>query len=284
MKTKNVMRSLFVVVLTIFISNNYVFGAQWQGPDNTTSSIERTGSVGIGTTSPTTKLHIKESNSTTNPNLRIENSKGNGIHVGYNTGGDYGALSSNIGGTNHWDTLVWKDGRVGIGTQPWQMTFTNGTFKPVLTIRGDVRLETVQVWDGPDEYDLTWCRGADSGISYAEDLKFITREGSSLRYKKDIEPLDENFSKLLNVSPKRYRMQEGFGPKDAWNYGYIAEDLDKAGLRNLVIYDEKGRPDGVKYKKIVIYINEVVKIQQKRIDQLEADIAELKKVVNGLKK
>jgi hypothetical protein len=216
--------------------------------------------------------------------LRIEDSKGDGIHVGYNTGGNYGALNSNTGGNNYWDTVTWKEGRVGIGGAPWQKLYTNGWCKPLLTVHGTLRLEDVPVWDGPDAHDLTWNAGYSGGVAYSPDRLLISREGSSLRYKKDLRSVDEAFSKILNVSPKRYQMQEGYGPRDVWNFGYIAEDLDKAGLRNLVIYDEKGRPDGVKYKKIVIYVNEVVKIQQKKIDQLEAEIAELKKLVNELKK
>jgi hypothetical protein len=282
---QNLSRIVFVAVLTIFSSNSYLFGGQWQGPDNTTSAISRTGSVGVGTTSPTTKLHIKESTSKVNPNLRIEDSKGDGIHVGYNTTGNYGALSSNTGGNFFWDTVIWKDGRVGIGGAPWQASYSTGEVcKPLLTVNGDIRLTNVPVWDGPDDYDLTWGAGFSDGIAYSPNKLLISREGSSLRYKKNLQPVDENFSKILDVSPKKYQMQDGYGPEKVWTFGYVAEELDKAGLRNLVIYDEKGRPDGVKYKKMVIYVNEVVKTQQKTINQLQADIAELKKIVNELKK
>jgi len=353
MKTQKIIWIVYVAVLTMFASNNIVSAQQWQGPNNTTSTISRTGNVGIGTTSPdaklhikgsdypssfiflqsnlnkdagmrfyegtavkyhlyndasenalridggpvsmggnvgigttkpTQRLHIKESASKVHPNLRIEDSKGDGIHVGYNTTGNYGALSSNTSGKDYWDTVVWKEGRVGIGGAPAQIKYADGeSFKPMLTVNGDIRVTSVPVWDGPNSYDLTWAAGYSDGLAYSPNKLLISREGSSLRYKKDLKAVDEVFSNILTVSPKKYQMRSGYGPKDFWSFGYMAEDLDKAGLKNLVIYDEKGRPDGVKYKKIAIYVNEVVKIQQKVIDQLQTDIAELKKLVNELK-
>jgi hypothetical protein len=280
MNMQKLPRIVFVSALTLFFSNSCLFAQQWQGPDNTTSTIGRGGSVGIGTTTPTTKLHVKESTAKVNPNLRIEDSNGDGIHVGYNTTGDYGALSSNKGGKNYWDTVTWKDGRVGIGGEPYSSAFT----KPKLTVNGEIRVTNVPVWDGADEYDLTWAAGFDNGIAFSPDMLLISREGSSLRYKKNLQPLDEPFSKILDISPKKYQMREGYGPQNAWTFGYIAEELDKAGLKNLVIYDQKGQPDGVKYKKMVIYVTEVVKSQQKTINQLQEEVAALKKVVNDLKK
>jgi hypothetical protein len=271
---------VFVAVVTAFMSNSCLFAQQWQGADNTTSSIGRKGSVGVGTTLPTQRLHIKESAAKVNPNLRIEDSKGDGIYVGYNSLGNYGALSSSKEGKNNWDTVIWKEGRVGIGGAPYSSAFA----KPILTVNGDIRVTNVPVWDGADDYDLTWAEGFDHGIAMGESMLLISREGSSLRYKKNLQPLDEPFSKILDVSPKKYQMQEGYGPRDAWNFGYIAEELDKAGLRNLVIYDGNGRPDGVKYKKMVIYVTEVVKSQQKTINQLLEEVAALKKAVNDLKK
>ncbi|MBI2368801.1 MAG: tail fiber domain-containing protein, partial [Deltaproteobacteria bacterium] len=98
-------------------------------------------------------------------------------------------------------------------------------------------------------------------------------------YKEDIRPFDEDFAKILAVEPKVYRMREGYGPPGFENFGYIAEDLDEAGLESLVIYDGEGRPDGVRYKKVVLYVNEVVKAHHKMIEELQAEIAVLKRVV-----
>ena len=65
-------------------------------------------------------------------------------------------------------------------------------------------------------------------------------------------------------------MKEGFGPPGVWLIGYIAEELDEAGLGKLVSYDRQGRPDGIKYKKIPLYLNEVVQEQQKTLGEIKA--------------
>lgn len=241
--------------------------------------------LGVGTTSPGARIHIRETAAGVNPNLEIEDSVGDGIHIGVNAANNYGALSSHAGGVPSWDTLTWKEGRVGIGGTPWVMSYTNGeVVKPTLTVHGDIRVENVPVWNGPDEYDLTWGNGADNGISYGTPKLLISREGSSLRYKRNLQVLDEPFMKMLSVTPKRYQAQPGYGPSDAWTFGYVAEELHAAGLHNLVIYDAKGRPDGVKYKKVAIYVNEVVKSQQRTIEELRAEVDELKRVVNELRR
>ena len=77
-------------------------------------------------------------------------------------------------------------------------------------------------------------------------------------------------------------MEKGFGDPNDWCFGYIAEELDQAGVKTLVTYDEKARPDGVKYEKVAIYVLEVVKQnaktiteQQKKIEHLEGKVEEL---------
>jgi len=175
--------------------------------------------------------------------------------------------------TWHKAMVIGSDGRVGIGGTP----FTSGAFQPHFTVHGDIRVRDVPVWDGPDENDLTWGAGFDSGIAFDPERLQISREGSSLRYKENVRPHNADFAKILSVESKVFHMREGYGVPGVDNFGYIAEELHEAGLKDLVIYDRQGRPDGVKYKKVVLYVNEVVKAQQKMIEALQAEVAELKK-------
>jgi Chaperone of endosialidase len=241
------------------------------------------GRVGVGTSAPTQRFHVKEKATSVHPNIRVEDSKGDGIHVGYNTTGNFGALNSNTGGAFHWDTLTWKDGRVGIGGTPTATNYMDGTkLRPRLDVHGQVRITDIPVWNGPSAYDLTWAKGYSNGVAYSPNKALISREGSSRRYKRDIRTADEDFAKILKVEVKSFQMQPGFGPPDTRNLGYIAEDLDKAGLRNLVVYDEEGRPDGIRYKQVALYVNEVVKSQQKMIEGLQKKLAALTRKVEEL--
>ena len=141
-----------------------------------------------------------------------------------------------------------------------------------LDVNGEIALREVNVWDGSDDFDLTW-----NGLQ-------ISREGSSRRYKKDITPLQTNFQQILQLEPKQFKMKEGYGEPNKWIFGYIAEDVDGLGLKRLCIYDKENRPDGVKYKKIAIYVLEVVKDQQQRIEQLEESIQKMETLLSEINK
>ena len=103
----------------------------------------------------------------------------------------------------------------------------------------------------------------------------ICYDSSSKRYKKDIKVLKDDFEALMKVKPRSFRMKNGFGNPEVEHIGYIAEELDTVGLERLVNYDEEGRPESIKYKKLSIYLTEIVKKQEKRIAALEAAVAKL---------
>lgn len=110
-----------------------------------------------------------------------------------------------------------------------------------------------------------------TGTSSFNDVKVNTATGdfyyqtSSLRYKEDIQDLNIDFQKILDVKPKIY-IDKSSGQNEI---GYIAEEFDQIGLSNLVIYNQENEPDGLKYERVSIYLIEIIKEQQKRIEALE---------------
>jgi hypothetical protein len=92
--------------------------------------------------------------------------------------------------------------------------------------------------------------------------------------------MEDDFSKILELTPKRYLRKDN---PQGWEVGYIAEDLDEAGLQPLTIYDAEGRPEAIDYMKMAVYSNEILKdhrdqlrLQQEEIRQLKAELNELK--------
>jgi hypothetical protein len=57
--------------------------------------------------------------------------------------------------------------------------------------------------------------------------------------------------------------------------GLIAEEVEKI-VPDLVIYDKEGKPDAVKYDKMTVYLLEVVKVQQKKMNAQQEQIEVLK--------
>jgi hypothetical protein len=122
-----------------------------------------------------------------------------------------------------------------------------------------------------------------SANAYIDSAGRLCKVTSSRRYKEQIQPLKEDFTKILLLEPKQY-LRRGEGPDR--EFGYIAEEVEAAGLKGLTVYDNQGRPDAVDYPRMVIYANEVLKQQQgtiqkqqDEIEVLKAELAELKKLI-----
>jgi hypothetical protein len=130
----------------------------------------------------------------------------------------------------------------------------------------------------------------DSGSSNS-----LLRSSSSIKYKKDIEPIEEGYSeKVLDLQPVWYR-SKCEADNSEWSYwGLIAEEVEKIDPR-LVNYgydsedyelveinDESGyqksewklkadavkKPTGVQYDRVPILLLDVVKKQQAKIEEL----------------
>jgi len=101
---------------------------------------------------------------------------------------------------------------------------------------------------------------------------------SSKRYKEDIQPLEDDFDKILQVEPKTF-IDKASGQGEI---GYIAEEFDGTGLENLVIYDEDGRPDGLKYELVSLYLLELMKDQVQAMQELKIENKELKQRIEAL--
>ncbi len=226
--------------------------------------VQGNGNVGIGTSTPGEKLTVR-GDSTEAPGdvcIRVENAEGS----------DYVSLCVP---TNSLENSIFSTGRFAIKSSSYVRLsphFQSGVIigdgvvvpQAKLDVVGDIALTEVNVWDGTDDNDLTW------------NGRQITREGSSRRYKKNITPLDADFHKILDLEPKKFQMKEGFGEPNKWTFGYIAEELDEMGLTWLCNYDKEKRPDGVKYKKIAMFVLEVVKEQQNKLRSLEDELQTLK--------
>ena len=118
---------------------------------------------------------------------------------------------------------------------------------------------------------------ADNGVGVQNDGE-IVRTGSSLRYKDNIQPFDDNFDLMLQTELKSWTDLDGNG----FGYGYIAEELDALGLTNLVIYDDQGRPESLMFGAIPFYILEIVKNHNARLAEKDAEMGSLQSQVTDL--
>lgn len=144
------------------------------------------------------------------------------------------------------ETMTWSEnGNVGIGT---------GVSSPTekLDVNGTVRLRGISGGSGTDVVV------DDNGVLYKKVAI------SSRRYKTNIKRIEVDPQKILKLQTVGFEWKDT-GKEDV---GLIAEDVEKA-VPDLVIYNDKGNPEGVKYDKVTLYLLEVVKAQQEKIDFLE---------------
>ena len=104
---------------------------------------------------------------------------------------------------------------------------------------------------------------------------------SSKRYKEEIQPMADATDKLMKLEPVTFRYKENVanGNQDR-QYGLIAEQV-AAIYPELAVYGKDGQVETVQYQQLpAMLLNEIQK-QHKTIDDLEARIAELEKLVKA---
>ncbi|MBN2133484.1 MAG: tail fiber domain-containing protein, partial [Sedimentisphaerales bacterium] len=94
----------------------------------------------------------------------------------------------------------------------------------------------------------------------------LWKESSSRRYKDNVRDLEPASEAVLALRPVRFQWKTT-GREEI---GLIAEEVAQLAS-DLVIYDAEGRPEGVKYNKLSLYLLSVIRSQQERIDALESE-------------
>lgn len=98
------------------------------------------------------------------------------------------------------------------------------------------------------------------------DRQFM-RNTSSIRYKENVEDHNVDPAAVLALQPRMYDRIGERAPKG--EYGLIAEEVAET-LPEVVIHDENGVIDSVRYDLIAVALLSVVKDQERRIAELEA--------------
>lgn len=88
---------------------------------------------------------------------------------------------------------------------------------------------------------------------------------SSIRFKENIRPLEYNKEALLSLEPVRYDWKEG-GKND--DVGLIAEDVLNH-IPEVVAVSEDGDVNGIDYSRLSVFLLQLVKEQEERINKLE---------------
>jgi hypothetical protein len=98
---------------------------------------------------------------------------------------------------------------------------------------------------------------------------------SSERYKTAIESMGSNTEKLQQLRPVTFHLKND--PTGAVQYGLIAEEVNKV-YPELVIRDEKGVIQGVRYDELAPMLLNEIKKQHLKMGEIQREVAELKEL------
>jgi hypothetical protein len=230
-------------------------------------SIDSSGNVGIGTSSPTNRLQV------TDGNLRVDGTTASGykLNVAVNSGADRDMLLAGVSGITNGFTVNY---------------IHSGT---ALAVRFS---------------DISTTASAANAFLDSGDANRLYRSTSSLRYKKDIETIEQSKSDaVLNLRPVWYRSKADNDKADWSWYGFVAEEVaeieprlvhwsyldsdydvteENGSLKKTLKAGAKLVPDGVQYDRVAVLLLDVVKRQEQAIQEQQALINNLTTRLNAL--
>ncbi len=122
-------------------------------------------------------------------------------------------------------------------------------------------------------------RGDFRELQWDQTTGELSWETSSRRFKQNIQPLADDFRLILKAQPKTYTRP---ALPNKVEIGYIAEEMDSIGLKNLIYYDAEGVVEGYNYEKTILYAVEVLKMQDAALAKMQAELDILKKEKSDL--
>jgi hypothetical protein len=113
---------------------------------------------------------------------------------------------------------------------------------------------------------------------FVDSNGYLLRSTSSIKYKKDVVDYDKGLIAVQSLRPVYYKSNRtnADGNEDSHQYvGFIAEEIDAAGLTEFVQYGEDSTPESLAYGNMVALLTKAIQELSAKNDALEARIAAL---------
>jgi dihydroxyacetone kinase DhaKLM complex PTS-EIIA-like component DhaM len=263
----------------------------WKNVGNTIFNTN-TGNVGVGTTTPSVKLHVKGSGQTlrvegTNPLISLSNSasgydgyiwqRSNALIIGT---ADSSSINFQTGSADAAMQIGGLSGHIGVNTAPsadYQMTVAHNDGGLAIQNASSGDLWEFRVADAGGElalYNSQFLPGTPAGLFAING----TYTSSDRRLKKDISPLSSVLDRMMHLEAVEYRFNQQAANAQK-SYGFIAQNV-QAEFPELVmtapVRNGKGGTLMVNYAGFGVLAIKAVQEQQAQIDVLRKENADLR--------
>ena len=220
------------------------------------------GNVGINNTAPSSRLTISDTNKSINNigNLTLFTTNSQGIDLGASIG--LGGTNGFGGAFDPWSFCTFKGAKENSTSADF-----SGYFSLATATSGGVLVERFRVTsngnfgigtsnpasrlhvDGTIRYTSRPPAGTITAIGF--DINGdLTSASSSLRYKRDVTSYEKGLSVLNKLRPVTFR----YNQEERYNSGFIAEEVDEAGLLEVMLYDNQNQPEAIIYTNLLALI------------------------------
>lgn len=261
-------------------TTNYV--SKWTGSSSISNSqiFDNGTNVGIGTTSPSNRLHVI-GYASFEPNFGVSGSR---VDIS-SVGGGYVQLYLNNGTSNtvafRSDGNSWFDaGYLGIGTTTPSSdlhikqsiaNFPNPTTGGITFEEPDASSEW-QVWNSNDF--LSFAKD-NTRVAYVNGATGAWVTTSDRIFKKNIEPVESVLYRIGKLQAVKYHFNRQ-ADSDSKNWGFIAQNVEES-FPELVQYSEDGSELGLAYAEFSVLAIKAIQELKEEIEQLKREILLLKK-------
>jgi len=113
---------------------------------------------------------------------------------------------------------------------------------------------------------------------FVDSSGYLLRSTSSIKYKKDVVDYDKGLTAVQSLRPVYYKSNRtnADGNEDSHQYaGFIAEEIDAAGLTEFVQYGEDNTPESLAYGNMVALLTKAIQELKAELDTTKARLAAL---------
>lgn len=243
------------------------WGVQLVGANDQGIVINNSGNVGIGTASPTRKLHVSAAVNGVFDGMLVENTASNWFSL----------YQCKTGSSGIWQWGVWTDNnyRLGISGVGDFLSVTSGgsvCINSTSPLNSNAKLNiNGELWMG----NVTAGAG-NSTLKYNSGTGLVTFDTSARIFKKDIVDLEYGLDSVLKMQPKKYKWKSN----DYEDLGFIADEMYEIVPEIVALADNKVNNNGLNDgEPLSINYDRLVPVLVKAIQELKAELDSLKQLV-----